>query len=141
VRIIVDTNIFVSGLISRKGTPTKIIEAILEGTLIPVMSQATFAELQEVLHRPRLQIYFQRAGITPESFLSQLKSIVEWVEVKPTELQIRDPKDQPFVDLATTSPSPAFIVTGDKDFEQQRYGEVPVISATLLVKTFLNKGE
>jgi len=68
VRIMVDTNIFVSGIISKKGTPAKIIEAILEGILVPVMSEATFAELQEVLHRPRLQIYFQRAGITPEFF-------------------------------------------------------------------------
>jgi predicted nucleic acid-binding protein len=66
--------------------------------------------------------------------------VVEWVEVKPTELQIRDPKDQPFIDLATTSPRPDFIITGDKDFEQNRYGEVPVISATLFVKVILNKG-
>lgn len=68
MRVIVDTNIFVSGIISKKGASAKIVETILAGTLIPVVSEATFAELQEVLHRPRLQIYFQRAGITPESF-------------------------------------------------------------------------
>ncbi len=57
---------------------------------------------------------------------AEIASLVEEVRSE----RARDPKDQPFIDLATISPRPDFIITGDKDFEQNRYGEVPVISAT-----------
>jgi predicted nucleic acid-binding protein len=50
---------------------------------------------------------------------------------------MRDPADRPFVDLAATHPTPDFIVTGDKDFEQDHYHGVPVISASMFVKTVL----
>jgi hypothetical protein len=47
---------------------------------------------------------------------------------------MRDPADRPFVDLAATHPTPDFIVTGDKDFEQDHYHGVPDISASVFVK-------
>ena len=51
MRVIVDTNIIVSGLISPTGPPGKIVDALLQGFLVPVMSQATLAELEAVLMR------------------------------------------------------------------------------------------
>ncbi|MEK7223500.1 MAG: putative toxin-antitoxin system toxin component, PIN family [Pseudomonadota bacterium] len=54
MRVIIDTNVLVSGLISRSGPPAQIINAVLRGEIVPVMSDVTFAELEEVLHRPRL---------------------------------------------------------------------------------------
>jgi hypothetical protein len=88
VRVIVDTNIFVSGIISKKGAPAKIIETMLAGTLIPVMSEATFAELQEVLHRPRPQTYFQRAGIT-----TWQAKIPEQAPIRPAKVAPATPPD------------------------------------------------
>ena len=32
-----------------------------------------------------------------------------------------------------SNPAPEFLITGDKDFEDQRYRNVPVISASLFV--------
>lgn len=75
MRVIVDTNILVSGLISQSGPPAKVIDAILKGHIIPIMSPATFAELDEVLHRPQLQRYFRRAEISPYQLLQHLELI------------------------------------------------------------------
>lgn len=63
MRVIVDTNIFISGLLSRKGAPAKILDAILEGRIFPVMSKATFEELANALSKPRIDIYFKRANV------------------------------------------------------------------------------
>ena len=137
MRVIVDTNVLVSGLISDAGAPARIVDAILNGDLVPVMSPATFAELEDVLHRPTLQAYFRRAGITPYHLLASLEQIAQFVTPRPSKTPIRDAKDRPFLELAATRPAPDFIVTGDKDFEQDRYEGVPVISASLFVEAVL----
>jgi hypothetical protein len=137
MRVIIDTNILISGLISKKGAPSKIINAVLQGRLVPVCSQVTLAELADVLLRPHLLIFFQRAGVSPVEFIETFKQLAEMIEVVPQVLQMGDVKDQPFVDLAATVPPPDFIITGDKDFTEKRYFDVPVISATVFVETVL----
>ncbi|MEK7876219.1 MAG: hypothetical protein AAB325_08550 [Pseudomonadota bacterium] len=74
------------------------------------MSEATFDELEDVLHRPGIRA-----------------------------VRIRDPKDKPFVELAASLPAADFIVTGDKDFTESRYGDVPVISARDFVDKVLRR--
>ncbi|MBI2225550.1 MAG: PIN domain-containing protein [Betaproteobacteria bacterium] len=44
MRVIVDTNVLVSGLISSRGSPARIVDAVLAGRIIPVMSEATFVD-------------------------------------------------------------------------------------------------
>jgi hypothetical protein len=41
VRVVIDTNVLVSGLISRSGPPARIVNAVLRGEIVPVMSEAT----------------------------------------------------------------------------------------------------
>jgi hypothetical protein len=132
VRVIVDTNVFVSGLISPAGPPARILDAIIEGTITAVFSTETLAELREVLRRPSLQRYLVRAGVEPEIFLSRLAEIVEIVEPETTAASIRDPKDQPFLALASCTPRADALVTGDRDFTADSYCGVPVIPPALL---------
>jgi uncharacterized protein len=134
VRVVIDTNILVSGLMSANNPPGKIVDALIQGVLTPVFSQTTFAELQDVLQRPQLQRYFVRIEITPADFLATLREIAEFVVTEPCDIPIRDPKDRPFIELVATPPQPDFLINGDKDFEQQRYAGVPVISARLFLQ-------
>ncbi len=139
MRIIIDTNIFVSGLLNKKGAPGKIIDAILDGDMVALMSDITFNELKEVLNRPRLAPYFKRAQTKPTEFLESLTLLIEIVSVQSVdcEVKIRDIKDQPFIELAATLPKPDFLITGDKDFEQKHYAGVHVISASQFAGQFL----
>jgi putative PIN family toxin of toxin-antitoxin system len=139
MRVIIDTNIIISGLISNKSAPFKIIDAVLQRCLIPLVSQTTLAELKDVLQRSHLQVYFKRSGVLSSTFFKNFRQLVEEIEVIPQVLQISDKKDQPFVDLAATFPKPSFIITGDKDFTERAYFDVPVICATQFVETILNK--
>lgn len=103
------------------------------------MSAETFAELEEVLSRPRLKAVFRRADITPYRLLAALERVAHFVKPKPANIAIRDEKDRPFLELTTVKPAPDFIVTGDKDFQEARYAGVPVISASLFVETSLRR--
>jgi len=111
VRVVVDTNILVSGLISRTGPPARIVDAVLRGEIVPVMSDATFAELEEVLHRPSLQRYFRDSRVTPFQLLTALKTVAEFAKPGHSRVRMRDPTDRPFADLAAAHPAPDFIVT------------------------------
>jgi predicted nucleic acid-binding protein len=44
VRAIVDTNVLVSGLLSKSGAPRTIIDAIVSGRITPAFSAATLDE-------------------------------------------------------------------------------------------------
>ena len=129
MRVVLDTNIFVSGLLSAAGPPARIIQAVLKRRIIPIMSPDTFAELEAVLRRPKLQRAFTRAGVNVTSFLAIVQAEMQLVDPHPTNTPLRDAQDRPFLDLMATAPPPQYFVTGDQDFEASHYSGVPVISA------------
>lgn len=139
MRVIIDTNVFVSGLLNKNSNSGKIIDAVLQGILVAVVSETTFRELSEVLQRRKFQPYFQRSQVDPNKFLTLLETLVEFVETQPIDHKeyIRDYKDQPFIELAATFPPPTFLITGDKDFEQHCYSGVQVISVFQFVNKFI----
>jgi hypothetical protein len=134
VRVIVDTNVFVSGLINPGGAPGVIVDAVLDGRITPVFSAETLAELSDVLMRPRLQRFFRRAAIEPQALLDRLADVAEVLVPGLANQSIRDPKDRPVIALAAAQPPPDCLVTGDADFERGRYGKVPVIPASMLAR-------
>lgn len=129
MRVVLDTNVLVSGLLSAVGPPARIVQALLQRRIIPIMSAATFAELETVVRRPKLQPAFARAGVNPENFLTSVHAQAQFVDPIPTQLPIRDEDDRPFLDVMATPPKPQYFVTGDWDFEFSHYSGVPVISA------------
>jgi putative PIN family toxin of toxin-antitoxin system len=56
VRIVIDTNVLVSGILLPESIPGRLFDhAELDGSLL--FSQATFSELREVLWRPKFDRY------------------------------------------------------------------------------------
>ena len=129
MRVVLDTNILVSGLMSRTSAPAFILNAIRSGQIVAVMSEATLVELIAVLRRPTLQRYFMHAAIAPMNWLAELRVQADLVVPATSTAPIRDERDRLFLDLLATHPQPHYFVTGDKDFEASHYSGVPVISA------------
>ncbi len=139
MRVVLDTNIIVSGLMSLTSPPALILNAVRVGQVVAVMSEATFAELEHVLHRPSVQRYFTYTTISPETFLADLRVQADLVIPIPSTAPIRDARDRVFLDLLTTEPSPQYFVTGDQDFEAAHYSGVPVISATKFARLLTHR--
>lgn len=112
VRVVLDTNVLVSGLAYPESIPGRILNAWREGSVEVVLSRYILDEMVRVL--PRLG----RIRLTPaeirdlaDSFLF-LAEIVEPIAVP--EAGLRDPADQPV--LGTLRAAQAdYLVTGDKD--------------------------
>ena len=51
VKIVVDTNIFISAVISKSGASRGVIRGCLEGKYLPLMGNSLFAEYESLIHR------------------------------------------------------------------------------------------
>ncbi len=111
VRIVLDTNILVSGLISGEGPPGQVLAAVKNPGITLITSRFQIDELRDVLARDRLQPYIRReeAG----DLLYHLDAVAVVVGELPEVSLSADPDDNPI--LATAIAGDAdLIVSGDR---------------------------
>ena len=111
MRIVLDTNILISALITKDTPPDRLYQAWLRGEIELVTSSAQIAEMTEVLARPRIQqlIDAEEASAIVENLDARA---VVFDKPQPVDLS-PDPKDNPI--LATAIAADAdLIVSGDK---------------------------
>ena len=118
VRIILDVNVIVSALISRKSAPYLILEKILEdnSNIRIVMSSEIFAELRSVLSYPSVKKYIRKDKLDIDEFINDIELISELHETSgySSDIKSRDADDDKYLLLAEAS-KPDFIVSGDSD--------------------------
>ena len=110
-RIVVDTNVFISGLLSSTSHPARVVERIIEHCQL-LGSTDTLRELIETLLLPKFDRYVSRPR--REALLDRLTPSVEIVEIVQHVRACRDPKDDKFLELAVNGEANV-IVTGDDD--------------------------
>lgn len=114
IKAVIDTNILVSGLISPKASPAKIISLWRERKFVLVISEEIIEELKRVLLYSKI---FQKYGLSERTIDKYLKIIKAFSEVvKPKErieLISSDTEDNKFLEAALEA-NVNFIVSGDK---------------------------
>ena len=128
MRVVLDTNILISALITRNTPPDKLYQAWLRGEIELVISDAQVAEIYDVLSRPRLRRFLDadEADAIAENIAARALVITELpvVNVSP------DPKDNPVLASAIAGKA-ELIVSGDKK-HMLDLGEVegiPIVTA------------
>ena len=114
ISVVIDTNVWISGLISLAGAPAQITRKVIRHCQ-PVFSEATFDELKDRLWRPKFDRYISMDQ--RHALLADLDAVAHWVKVKPeiaAEALCRDVDDDKFLHAALAA-QPAWLVTGDKD--------------------------
>ena len=115
MRVVLDTNVLLSGLMYPEGTPGRIVRAWREARFELAVSVEQLTEVGRVLNYPKIRkiLKWDRAAI--EHFLKQLYLRSTLVEIANIAASVpRDSRDD-FV-LATLIASPAeCLVTGDAD--------------------------
>jgi uncharacterized protein len=114
-RAVVDTNQFVSGLISKVGLPYQLIEAFRHGSFTLLISPSLRAEVEEVLQRDKFRVRYRITDDEREQFLFLLDARA--VVVTPRRrlpVHIRDPKDERVL-AAALGGRADYLITGDDD--------------------------
>lgn len=110
-RVVIDTNVLISGLFSTTSTPAKAVEkAVTRAQLVATLE--TLRELIEKLHSPKFDRYVRRER--RDALLERVASLVEIIDVLQSIRASRDPKDDKFLEAAVNGRADV-IVTGDKD--------------------------
>ncbi len=108
MRVVLDTNVLVSALLSPEGPPAAIINATLDGTLTALVDNRILFEYEDVLQR-------ERFGFNPQdvrAFLDFFRHESEYVSATPVQLTLNDPDDLPFYEVAKTAKAD-YLITGN----------------------------
>jgi uncharacterized protein len=110
-RVVLDTNVFVSGLINPKGAPAAILRSLRAKRFTLISSPPINEEIVEVLNRPYLRDrYGLGARIFDVSFI--LWELAELVIDLPDVKASSDPDDDKFLATAVAGQA-EYLVTGD----------------------------
>lgn len=124
-RVVVDTNVFVSGLLRESSVPGQ-AAARARHEAIVLVSQATMQELADVLSQAKFDPY-----VTAEQrvqFLRLIANIAEFVPILHPVRECRDPKDDKFLEVALNGRAEA-ILTGDGDLlEMNPWRGIAIVS-------------
>ena len=108
MKIVLDTNVLVAGLLSPFGYPAKVLQLFLTGKLPLCYDARVLAEYREVLARPKFGFEAERA----EAVLDYLEHTGELTAPTPWPLDLPDPDDTVFLEVAAAGRA-EYVITGN----------------------------
>jgi len=133
---IVDTNVVIAGLLSSDSTsPTvQILDAMLNGSILTVLSPSLLQEYHEVLLRPKIRKYHQLTEQQLEQLLSEIVANAIWCE--PTETLSAPDKGDAHIWSLLLQSEHRVLITGDLLLLQNAPPGKSVISPARYFKLF-----
>lgn len=109
-RLVLDTNVVLSGLLFPGSIPSRVLLKAQAGKVLA--SDATLLEWVEVMSRSRFDRYVERS--IRQQIMAEFTNHCETIEIIAPIRACRDPRDDKFLEVAVHGRSHA-IVTGDAD--------------------------
>lgn len=120
MRVVLDTNVIVSGLLSPQCAPATIISLLLNEKITILYDSRIIQEYQNVLRRPKFK--FELHLIL--NLLEFIKHSGEFIAANPTDINFQDEDDIPFYEVATSG-NAGFLVTGNlKHFPKSKKSKI-----------------
>ena len=115
-RVVVDPGVFVAALISRTGTPARLLRHWLDGAFDLLVAPAVLTELAEVIAREKLRRHFTLRQAN--AFVALLRERgVDIPDPEYVEARTRDPADDYLLAVAESG-SADVVVSRDKDLTE-----------------------
>ena len=108
MKIVLDTNVLVSGLLQPLGPSGQIVRLVAAGELILCHDPRILTEYGEVLRREKLGFDPDRVG----TLMEQIRAGGVPVAARPLAIRLPDPDDEPFLEIALEGDSRC-LVTGN----------------------------
>lgn len=112
MKAVLDTNVLVSALIARGGTPARILRHPAPFRL--VTAEELLAELAQVLHYEHIRSRYRLTEAIIQGYLQRIRAASHLVEIQHNVTVVEeDPDDDRFVACALTA-NADYLVSGDK---------------------------
>jgi putative PIN family toxin of toxin-antitoxin system len=118
MRVVLDTNVLVAGLSSRRGASHALLRHVLNRRLTILAAPALWLEYEDVLKRADIRRLHQLSGAEVDAFLDALAILTEPVNIhfrwRP---QLRDAKDEMVLETALNAGAQALVTFNRRDFQ------------------------
>jgi putative PIN family toxin of toxin-antitoxin system len=115
-RVVVDTNLVISAILSPEGKPATILRMVLNAKLDLVLSPALLEEISLVLNYEKIRKLFIKRSVTPQQIKDALQKIVKTTIVVSGKTKVnridKDPSDNMLLSCALEGKAD-FIISGD----------------------------
>ncbi|MDO9011741.1 MAG: putative toxin-antitoxin system toxin component, PIN family [Gallionella sp.] len=136
MRIILDTNVLLSGLMLPEGTPGRIVNAWRKRNFYLVVSESILEEVARVLAYPKIRKRLNWDDEHISRYIALMRFEAEVVDIVGVEANVPADRNDNHL-LATLIASKAdWLITGDSDFDELT-GLHPIISPSEFVRRFL----
>lgn len=137
MRVVLDTNVLVSALLTRDGPPARILQAVHDGTLVLVLSEPLLEELREVLLYPKIRKRLDAHSIDVTRFIELLRFFATLVATNASSAPtVRDPDDRELPAVLVDGPAD-WLVTADQDLLELS-GDYPILTPSAFAERFLS---
>ncbi|MEW5766913.1 MAG: putative toxin-antitoxin system toxin component, PIN family [bacterium] len=126
MRIVLDTNIIVSGLLNPYGPPGKIVRMVSSGDLALCYDARIISEYQSVLLRPKFP--FDQANV--DALLDQIRADGIITAARPLSEQLPDTDDDPFLEVALAGKAKCLVTGNLKHYPEKRRQGMLIVSPT-----------
>jgi putative PIN family toxin of toxin-antitoxin system len=136
MRVVVDTNVLGSGLLSPFGPSAKVVRMVASGILVVCHDARILSEYREVLLRPKFP--FPQDAV--DALLDHIASSGEAVASEPLRAALPDRDDEPFLEVAVSGGAEALITGNIKHYPREaRQGAVVLSPARFVEKYWSEK--
>lgn len=133
MRVVLDTNILLSALMTRGTPPDRLYEAWRHGRFDLVSAEKQIDELREVVRRPFFQTRLRASEIG--RMINDIRRLAAMCDTLPTVQRSPDPADDFLLAMCEAS-SADYLVTGDKShlLALKRHRTTHILSARALAE-------
>lgn len=135
MKIVLDTNVFISGLFFPKSNAGRILNSCIEGKFSLCLSEELLSEIEKVLFYPKIRKRLKLSQLEIENYCSLLRFQFEIFNIKNIKANVVKDKNDNHI-LATFIASNAdFLITGDDDLLSMS-DEYRIVSLSEFVKKY-----
>ena len=132
MKVVIDTNILVSGLLNPFGNPAEILRLLALGKVIICLDPRIIAEYFEVLNRPKFKFNKNNVAV----LLKEIERLGYFTTGIPLNESLPDPDDNMFLEVASGSHAECVITGNLNHFPKKRYEDVQIFSPNDFLKYY-----
>jgi uncharacterized protein len=135
MKIVLDTNILVSGLLTPFGPSGEILSMIFSGKLTLCLDARILAEYKDVLHRPKFKFNKEHISV----LLNFIKQYGQFTSSAPLQNRLPDPDDEPFLEVAIDGQVVSLITGNSIHYPPSPFKEINIFSPSQFVEFYRNQ--
>ncbi|MBN2373530.1 putative toxin-antitoxin system toxin component, PIN family [bacterium] len=124
MKIVLDTNVLVSGLLNAYSASGEILQLVASGSLDLCYNTRILSEYRDVLLR--LKFSFDKVHV--ESLLDQIEFCGHIVAARPLKKRLPDPDDEPFLEVALEERAQCLVTGNLRHFPTELFNSMNILS-------------